>query len=186
MLCECVLYEPQSAALVEKKGLPITWAGESWFATCAHTFEASFCPPRQGYVRGAIRFQGLLGTPRSSRVTLDASTKGKLLSQSGTRLTFLANIDFGNIMVTSFVNSIYADFMKYPLRKVLNVEKRFEKPIDVGMAAKTQIKAMEEKMAAMQADFDAETARLRRENEEMRAKLKGGTPSVDSVPRSLG
>ena len=134
MLCECVLYEPQSAALVEKKGLPITWAGESWFATCAHTFEASFCPPRQGYVRGAIRFQGLLGTPRSSRVTLDASTKGKLLSQSGTRLTFLANIDFGNIIVTSFVNSIYADVMKYPLRKVLNVEKRFEKAKNVGRA----------------------------------------------------
>ena len=132
-------------------------------------------------------FQFRISDSRATGRSILFGSAGK--SGTSTTLTWLMNIDFGGLIPVSAVQSKIMTSMFYPKQKLLELEERTggkAGPIDVGMAAKTQIKAMEEKMAAMQADFDAETARLRRENEEMRAKLKGGTPSVDSVPRSLG
>ncbi len=82
--------------------------GHNWFFTYNHDFEHPYFAPRPGFVRGSVKYQGLVG----------------VLGDSGkTILTWLVNLDFGGLIPSSFTSQLLVGVMAYPVAIIENMEK---------------------------------------------------------------
>ena len=74
--------------------------GRNWFFSYNHDFEHPHFAQRPGFVRGSVKYQGMVGVPGNG---------GK------TRLTWLVNFDFQGIIPPSFGYHFLIGAMGYPL-----------------------------------------------------------------------
>ena len=79
-----------------------------WFFTYNHDIDHAYFAQRSGFIRAKMKYQGMVGA----------------LGDGGkTRLTWLANIDFGGTVPTSFTNSFLVGLMYYPMAIVADTRK---------------------------------------------------------------
>ena len=71
-----------------------------WFFSYNHDIDHPYFAPRPGFVRASLKCQGMVG------VVGDSGT---------TRLTWLANFDFGGLIPSSFTTGLLMGLMTYPV-----------------------------------------------------------------------
>ena len=76
------------------------------FFTYNHDLEHPYFAPRPEFVRGSVKYQGMVGV---------VGDGGK------TRLTWLVNVDWGGLIPTSFLDEVLVGLMSFPLTTVMDL-----------------------------------------------------------------
>ncbi len=147
---------------------------ESWFYTYNHDVAHPYFAPRSGFVRAKMKYQGMVG----------------VLGDGGkTRLTWLANMDFGGSVPGSFMNAILVNYMVFPISTVEET-KRYLLETEGNMTAVTSSAALEDVTSAaakskrddvaveleltdLKAKFAEMKVEMERKDEEYQSELAG-------------
>ncbi len=141
---------------------------ETWFFTYNYDVDHHYFAPRVGFVRGKMKYQGMVG----------------FLGDGGkTRLTWLVDFDFRGTLPTSFMNAVLVNLMIYPVsvaektREYLQEKKSKVAAAtssavveDLTSAVELELPDLKAKLAEMKAMIESKDDELRRKDDELRRK----------------
>ena len=143
--------------------------GDNCFFSYNHDFEHPYFAPRPGFVRGSVKYQGMVGV---------LGKRGK------TRLTWLVNFDFGGLIPPSFGSHFLIGIMPYPAATIETLREDKERSVqktdgdargesggdDAEIKTSLSTSAMLDRIARLEAQRKEDVAALRKKDELLEEK----------------